>query len=113
MPTRTQRDFKFLRGFIEAIKVVSRREALGDEGFHSLSPGQYAQKLVENGFARQHEQSISATDLNRLAQYFYEEAQNSEGIRILMPMTGKEELVNALRMALARIDVRTHEDGVQ
>ena len=40
--------------------------------------------------------------LNRMAQYLYEELSSSDEIELLMPMTGKPALVNAIRKAMER-----------
>ena len=49
---------------------------------------------------------VSTVDLNRLAQYLYEEIGSVPEISLVMHMSGKGELVNALEKALARIGIR-------
>ncbi|QIG58146.1 hypothetical protein SEA_ZEPP_58 [Microbacterium phage Zepp] len=49
---------------------------------------------------------VSTTDLNRLAQYFYEESDGRNGYTINVLMSGKDGLVNALTAALSRIGIR-------
>lgn len=49
-------------------------------------------------------QTLSDTEVNRLAQYFYEEADGRHGFTMSIAMTGKEGLVLALRSALYRVD---------
>lgn len=41
--------------------------------------------------------------LNRLAQYLYEEVQLEPGIELVMPMTGKAQLVAVLERSIARV----------
>lgn len=49
---------------------------------------------------------VSTVDLNRLAHYAYEEIGSAPDISLVMHMSGKGELVNALEKALARIGIR-------
>ncbi|QOP65254.1 hypothetical protein SEA_ZAYULIV_58 [Microbacterium phage Zayuliv] len=49
---------------------------------------------------------VSRTDLNRLAQYLYEEIGSAKEISLTMAMTGKPELVAVLEKALSRIGIR-------
>lgn len=49
---------------------------------------------------------VSSTDLNRLAQYLYEEIGSAKEISLTMAMTGKPELVAVLEKALGRIGIR-------
>lgn len=48
-------------------------------------------------------QVLSPTEINVLAQRFYEEASESKEISLVMAMTGKPELVAVLQRALSRI----------
>lgn len=48
--------------------------------------------------------TLTEVQLNRLAQYLYEEITDCPNITISMPMTGKAELVGALEIALERLD---------
>lgn len=111
MPTQREHDYGFLRGFIQAIKVIARREALGDP-VNSDTPGGYAKKLQEQGFHRG--ASIDATDINVLAQYLYEESSTpGSGFQLILPMTGKADLVLGLRKALRRVGVDIIEKEVE
>ncbi|QZD99186.1 hypothetical protein SEA_CAPTAINREX_58 [Microbacterium phage CaptainRex] len=49
---------------------------------------------------------VSTTDINRLAQYLYEEIGSAKEISLTMAMTGKPELVAVLEKALSRIGIR-------
>lgn len=54
---------------------------------------------------------VSSTDLNRLAQYLYEEIGNAKEISLVMAMSGKSELVDTLEKALARLGIRKAQPG--
>lgn len=104
MPTQEQHDKGFLRGFFQAVQVVAQKEALGQEGYVSQTPDALATRLQERGFHRG--SSVSAVDVNRLAQFLYEESTSvGAGFELRMPMTGKADLVAALTRALQRADV--------
>ena len=54
--------------------------------------------------------------LNRLAQYLYEEIGNEPGIQLVMNMTGKPELVAALKRSIERVQadaVRELNEGIE
>lgn len=72
-------------------------------------------ETAQNCFLQDHDQlvaqleiakHVSTVDLNRLAQYVYEEIGSAPDISLVMHMSGKGELVNALEKALARIGIR-------
>lgn len=48
---------------------------------------------------------VSSTELNRLAQYFYEEGDGRHGFNVAIHMTGKAGLVDGLEAALSRIGI--------
>jgi len=98
MPTQEQRDYRFLRGFLHATQEISRRAALGEEGFQPQTPDALATRLQDRGFHRGTQ--IIETDINRLAQYLYEEGGTSISAR-----RSHAVLVEALTRALKRVDV--------
>lgn len=102
MATQKQHDYGFLRGFIQAIKEISRREALG-QAVTSDTPGGYAEKLQKQGFHRG--ASITDIQINRMAQYLYEGISITPEITLIMDMTSKATLVKVLTEALTRAGV--------
>lgn len=57
--------------------------------------------------------SITDIQINRLAQYLYEEIGNAKELSLVMAMTGKPELVDVLTKALKRADVSVVSEDVQ
>lgn len=53
---------------------------------------------------------LAQVQVNRLAQYLYEEISAQPNIRLDMMMSGKPEMVDALTDALARIGIQTATD---
>lgn len=46
---------------------------------------------------------LADVEVNRLAQYFYEQSDGRHGFTINIPMVGKEGLVDALKAALTQL----------
>lgn len=113
MPTQSKKDFAFLTGYLRTVQTVAVREVLKND-VKSMTPEWHAERLQERGFSRA---PFTAVDVNRLAQYVYEEANTPDSpnssLRLVVAMTGKAELVAALTKALERVGVVIVEEEAE
>lgn len=110
MPTQSQKDLAFLTGYLRTVQTVAVREVTKND-IKSMTPEWHAARLQERGFSRA---PFTAVDINRLAQYLYEEIGNAKEISLLMAtMTAKPELVAVLTKALERVGVVIVEEEVE
>lgn len=113
MPTQSEKDLAYLTGYVQRIQTVAVR-AVTKNDVQSMSPEWHAKNLLERGFNRA---PFTAVDINRLAQYVYEEANTPDSpnssLRLVVAMTGKAELVAALTKALERVGVVIVDEEVE